>query len=171
MSSTKPTSNHPCLLTALGWNDSWQASFNSVSRPDCRPARVLSTERGCCLLGTATGEVRAAVSGRLVVSAGEWPIAVGDWVAAGGSGADWVVEEVLPRKSHFVRQVSGRETRRQVLAANVDTVFLIMAATEDFNLRRLERYLVIAWESGARPVVLLSKADLCSDLANRVATM
>ncbi len=79
-----------------------------------------------------------------------------------------MVEAVLPRRSQFVRQAPGRRTRARVLAANIDTVFLMSAVTEDFNLRRLERYLVVAWESGARPVILLSKSDLVADVSGRL---
>ena len=79
-----------------------------------------------------------------------------------------MVEAVLPRHSQFVRQAPGRRTRARVLAANIDTVFLVSAVTEDFNLKRLERYLVVAWESGARPVILLSKSDLVADVSGRL---
>lgn len=93
--------------------------------------------------------------------------AVGDWVLiearpAEGSAA---IHEVLPRKTKFSRKAAGQETAEQIVAANIDTVFLVTSLNTDFNLRRIERYLTTIWDSGARPVVLLSKADFCVDVA------
>src|SRR4029077_19270959 len=79
------------------------------------------------------------------------------------------IHAVLPRKSAFVRKSALNETKPQVLAANVDVVFIVAGLDNDFNLRRIERYLTLGWESGAQPVVLLTKADLCDDVDARVA--
>ena len=75
-----------------------------------------------------------------------------------------VIHKVLPRKSVFIRKASGKNCMEQVVAANIDTVFLCMALNRDFNIRRLERYLSIVWDSGAVPVIILTKIDLCDDL-------
>src|SRR5688572_32558201 len=97
--------------------------------------------------------------------------AVGDWVAlkpTPGEAAG-TIEAVLPRKSKFSRKVAGELTEEQVVAANIDTVFLVMGLDHDYNPRRLERYLLMSYESGATPVILLSKADMADDLPARIA--
>ncbi|HEY6329941.1 MAG TPA: ribosome small subunit-dependent GTPase A, partial [Blastocatellia bacterium] len=114
--------------------------------------------------GTGSGRP----SGRLRHQAGsnlDLP-AVGDWVAItfGADSDQAVIHHVLPRKTRFIRKSAGRNSGDQVIAANVDTVFLMTSLNQDFNPRRLERYLVLAWDSGASPVILLSKSDLCSDI-------
>lgn len=100
----------------------------------------------------------------------EYP-AVGDFVLVNWneSGNSAIIESVLPRKSAFIRKAAGEPWQEQVVAANIDTVFLCMALNNDFNLRRLERYISIAWDSGATPVVVLTKSDLCDDLENRLS--
>jgi len=116
----------------------------------------------------------AGVSGRLRHSAygREAYPAVGDWVVitptGDGSQDRAVIHAVLPRRSKFSRKVAGKVMDEQIVAANVDTVFIVNALNHDFNLRRIERYLTVAWDSGATPVVVLTKADLCSDLSSRV---
>ena len=117
-----------------------------------------------------TGEQKAMVSGKLLFDAqspSDYP-AVGDYVMVGCADPDTaVIHLVLPRKSLFVRKAAGTSKTEQVVAANIDTVFLCMSLNNDFNLRRLERYLAVAWESGAEPVVVLTKADLCADLPQK----
>ena len=129
-------------------------------------ARVVSQQRGQYRIVTAQGETAATVSGRLrheALSPSDYP-AVGDYVLADtGTGGDAVIRSVLPRKSCFVRRAAGDTHQEQVVASNVDTVFLCMSLNRDFSLRRLERDLAAAWESGAGPVVVLTKADLCAD--------
>ncbi|MBP3655245.1 MAG: ribosome small subunit-dependent GTPase A [Clostridia bacterium] len=139
--------------------------------PQYDAARIIAQERGVYRLVMAQGEKLAEVSGRLRGDArtpSDYP-AVGDFVMA-----DWnedgraVIHRVLPRKSCFLRKAAGSR-QEQVVAANVDTVFLCMSLNHDFNLRRLERSLSIAWDSGATPVVVLTKADLCEDPAQLMA--
>ncbi len=142
-------------LGPWGWDAQWESEFQARGGGTSEPARVLSVDRGSCLLITTAGEVRAPAAGRLR----EAPPAAGDWVVLDGGA----IQAILPRRSRFVRQSSGAATRRQVVAANVDTVFLMTDVTADFNLRRMERYLVVAFESGARPVILLGKSDLTAD--------
>lgn len=111
-------------------------------------------------------EYAARVSGKYMnnaAAADDYP-AVGDYVAARIEGDTAIIHALFPRKSAFVRKVSGKTFAAQVVAANVDTVFLCMSLNENFNARRMERYVAAAWESGARPVIVLTKADICSDV-------
>ena len=137
------------------------------------PARVLSQEKGFYRIMTSKGEKLAEVSGKFRFQAAvssDYP-AVGDFVLVNWneSGNSAIIESLLPRKSAFIRKAAGEPQQEQVVAANIDTVFLCMALNNDFNLRRLERYLSIAWDSGAMPVVVLTKSDLCDDLEQKLA--
>jgi ribosome biogenesis GTPase len=130
------------------------------------PARVVEEQRGLYQVAGEFGELAAEITGQLRHSAiGRAGLpAVGDWVLIGlPAGGRATIHEVLPRKSKFSRKVAGQETIEQIVAANIDTVFLVTSLNADMNLRRIERYLTIVWDSGARPVVLLSKSDLSSD--------
>src|SRR4030081_1173019 len=117
------------------------------------------------------GSLESSRTRRAAADAGaDWPTA-GDWVAAEilSGGGRPLIQEVLPRRSKFVRKVAGRRVEEQVIAANVDTAFVVMALDGDFNVRRLERYLAQCWESGAKTIVVLNKADDCGDVAARIA--
>jgi ribosome biogenesis GTPase len=94
---------------------------------------------------------------------------VGDWVALKTGSSGTTIHAVLPRTSQFIRKAAGRRAEEQVVAANVDTVFLVTGLDGDFNVRRIERYLILVWESGAQPIVVLNKADLADDLDRRIA--
>ncbi len=159
-------------LTTLGWEPFFSRSFDQLTEPDLVPARITADHGEAYTALCTHGEVEARVTGRLrhaAVSRADWP-AVGDWVAVTlyNEGAQALVHDVLPRKSKFSRQAAGDRTAEQIVAANVDTLFLVTALNQDFNLRRIERYLVLAWESGASPVVVLTKADLCPDWPARL---
>jgi ribosome biogenesis GTPase len=155
-------------LDQLGWRGEHSAIEALAARGE-EAGRVAVEHRGGYLVYAEAGEVLAEVSGRLGHEArrGEGPglPAVGDWVAIrrhpGENRA--TIRAVLPRRSVFARKVAGRETAAQVIAANVDVVFLVAALDGDRNDRRLERYLTLAWASGASPVIVLNKADLCPD--------
>jgi ribosome biogenesis GTPase / thiamine phosphate phosphatase len=158
-------------LESLGWNSSFEEPFRRFADEGLRPARVASTHTHVCRIYAAEGELLAEVTGKLRHDARgpqDFP-AVGDWVAVASRPGEGraVIHGVLPRRTRFSRKVAGTATEEQVLAANVDTVFLVGGLDGDFNVRRLERALVLAWESGASPVILLSKADLCPDFGNR----
>ena len=134
---------------------------------DLTVSRVLSQEKGVYRLISSQGEKWGEISGRFhydVQAKSDYP-AVGDFVMVdwNRSGANAVIHCVLPRKSSFIRKAAGEKNEEQVVAANIDTVFLCMSLNNDFNLRRLERYVSIAWNSGAVPVVVLTKGDLCED--------
>ena len=152
-------------LTGLGWDDAFAAAFEALRPgPHVEPARVAIEFNYLYRVWTRAGELEAAISGRLkhqASSRSELP-AVGDWVAVRRrSDLDrGAIVAVLPRRSAFSRRMAGAVTGEQVVAANVDVVFIVMGLDPDFNLRRLERYLLLARESGAAPVVLLAKPDL-----------
>ncbi|ANS77061.1 hypothetical protein AWM70_02530 [Paenibacillus yonginensis] len=134
------------------------------------PARVIADLGHKYRLITPLGELWGELSGkyRFMLSEGEGGLVpvVGDWVAADCRPSDGsaTIRGVLARKSQISRQAAGQETKEQIVAANVDVLFLVAALNHDFNVRRLERYLIMAYSSGAMPVIVLSKADLCSDL-------
>ena len=140
--------------------------------PDLSLCRVILQEKGLYQIISPAGMRQARVSGKFqygTKTVSDYP-AVGDYVMADLNGADMaVVHVVLPRTSVFLRKAAGSGNEEQVVATNIDTVFLCMALNNDFNLRRLERYLSVAWDSGATPVVLLTKADLCHDLPAETA--
>lgn len=151
-----------------------EAFLNEIPQDSrLEPARVLSQEKGFYRIITDKGEKLAEVSGKFRFQAAlssEYP-AVGDFVLVNWneSGNSAVIESLLPRKSAFIRKAAGEPQREQVVAANIDIVFLCMALNNDFNLRRLERYISIAWDSGAIPVVVLTKSDLCDDLGSKLS--
>ena len=147
------------LLQRLGWDDGWEAAFAEHRAAGVVPARVAVQHRGAYDLIHEDGEQRASAANRLVREEGL--AAVGDWV-----GLDLttnLIEALLPRRTSISRKEVWHATREQVLAANIDVAFLVQALPLDFNLRRLERYLAMAWESGAQPVVVLTKIDLVDD--------
>jgi ribosome biogenesis GTPase / thiamine phosphate phosphatase len=139
------------ILPRLGWDDSFAAAADELALPDARPGRVARVDKGWATVMTATGTVRTQLAGHTV--------ATGDWILEQRGK----VSAVLARRSAFVRGDAGdgRARRPQVVAANVDVVFVVQALNNP-NLRRLERELVLAFEGGATPVVVLSKADLAS---------
>ncbi len=153
-------------LTPLGFDDRVEELFRPHATRGSRLGRVIRVDRGSSFVFTAEGPVRAESAPDLSRDS-EDPaqIAVGDWVALRDDDLreNMVIDEILPRRSVFTRGDPGKATARQVVAANVDTVFLVHALGGDLNLRRLERELVLTWESGAQPVVVLTKADLLSD--------
>jgi ribosome biogenesis GTPase len=159
-------------LEALGWTDRFASAFLAHAAPDVVPGRVSLEHQHIYRVLTERGEVLARVAGRLrheATTTIEYP-AVGDWVALRSRPGELrsTILAILPRRSRFSRKVAGDATREQIVAANIDTVFLTTGLDLDFNLRRIERYLVTAWESGAQPVVLLTKSDLCDDPDARV---
>jgi ribosome biogenesis GTPase len=156
-------------LQELGWDDAWASELEHMEDENLIPGRVAAQHRGEYVVWTETDEVRAEVTGRLRYEhsvGGELP-AVGDWVALRAGSA--VIQAVLPRRSAFRRKSAGFDSVDQVLAANVDAVFLLSGLDDDFSVRRIERYLTTAWESGAEPVVVLTKADLCAEVEAAVA--
>lgn len=160
-------------LKGFGWNSYFDALWRGREEQRLQPARVISQQRGLWRIAGEFAEQWAEASGTLRAAAdagGDWPT-VGDWVAAEilSGGGRPLIHEVLPRRSKFARKVAGRRMEEQVIAANVDTAFVVMALDGDFNVRRLERFLAQCWESGAKSIIVLNKTDDCDDVAARVA--
>jgi len=156
-----------------GWNSNCEAVWHDGAREGVVPARVIAQQRGFWRVAGEFGECWGEAAGRLRLAADEgadWP-AVGDWVAVeireGEKSA--LIQEVLPRRSRFVRKSPGKKMEEQVIAANVDTALLVSALDGDFNPRRVERYLAQCWESGAKPVLVLNKIDECDEPQARAA--
>jgi ribosome biogenesis GTPase len=152
---------------SLGWGDDFETSLSPWAQKGLEPARVILVYRKQLKVLSRRGEHWARTGGRLLhkaESVEDFP-AVGDWVAARlPDEGEALVQAVLPRRSVVVRKVAGHQHAPQVIAANIDFLLLVMGLDMDFNLRRLERYLTLSWESRAKPVVVLNKADVCDDL-------
>lgn len=159
-------------LKQMGMNDRLMAEAGEYS--GLYAGRVVSQYKDFYRVMTEKNTLMAEVSGKLRHGAAgivDFP-AVGDFVMLdrdSDEGGNAIIRQVLPRKSAFIRKAAGTAQEEQVVASNIDTVFICMAMNNDFNLRRLERYLAIGWDSGAMPVVVLTKSDLCEDPAERLA--
>jgi ribosome biogenesis GTPase len=156
-------------LRRLGWDESWEAVFAPHRERGLRAGRVAVQDKHHYVLFAEEGELLAQIAGKLLhrlTSEAELP-KVGDWVAFKPTmpgEAKAVIQAVLPRRTKLGRKIPGRETEEQVLVANIDTAFIVLALDETFNPRLLERFLLMVVEGGARPVVVLNKADRCDDL-------
>ncbi len=159
-------------LKDYGWDDGFADAFAGQAERGLEPARVARQSRDLSTLISEAGEVPGEVSGSFRHRArgpADYP-AVGDWAAVRAvPGGRAVIEALLPRRSAFTRKAAGEAVEAQVVAANVDTVFLVSGLDGDFNPRRMERYLTTAWSSGAEPVIVLNKADLHPDLSGFIA--
>jgi ribosome biogenesis GTPase len=153
-------------LAALGWTDELEAAFTSYAERGFEPARVVAEHRGGYYVRGVRRDVLAHARGKLRDDEiwGGMP-AVGDWVAIVDAPGDRAaIEAVLPRRTKFSRKTPWLKAEEHILVANVDTLFLVSGLDHDFNPRRMERYLTAAWDSGADPVVVLTKLDVCDDL-------
>jgi ribosome biogenesis GTPase / thiamine phosphate phosphatase len=152
-------------LQDLGWSDFFASQLAEVpAESDVVVARVAEENREMFRLLSPQGEFMAEVSGKFrheVTGRADFP-AVGDWVLASTRKEEnrATIHRVLNRKSKFSRKIAGKKTEEQIVAANVDVVFIVSSLNSEFNLRRLERYVALAWESGAQPVIVLNKSDL-----------
>jgi ribosome biogenesis GTPase len=156
------------VMLELGWDDGFARHYERVAAgfdkdAPIRPGRVSRVDRSACTVVSEVGEQRAAVLGAE-------PAAVGDWVVLDDRVdlvyADTRIAAVLPRRTAFTRQAADAETAQQVVAANIDIVFLVNPLSSRLRPRRIERYLAFAWQSGATPVILLTKSDLVSDVGD-----
>lgn len=155
-------------LQTLGFNEFFEEKFETYRAEGFSVGRVMLEHKRMYRVWTEDGELLCEVSGKfafLAETREDFP-AVGDWVVLKSRTDEQrgTIQAILPRKSKFSRKVAGLNTEEQIVAANVDTIFLVNSLNEDLNLRRIERYLLLAWESGANPVIVLTKADLCTDL-------
>src|SRR3954470_4660447 len=156
-------------LEDLGWSPRLAEAFESHVAAGLVPARISLEHTHIYRVLSPDGEQLARIAGRLRHQASgraDYP-AVGDWVAMDppSADADARIRAILPRFSRFSRRAAGDPTEEQVVAANIDVVFLVSGLDRDFNPRRIERYLLTAWDSGAAPIVVLNKADLVEDVA------
>ncbi len=159
-------------LNDFGWNEYFRSEFEKYSQNGYVPCRVIQQHRNMYVVISEQGELQAEVSGKMRHQAGSrsnFP-AVGDWVAAAirPDEGKATIHALLPRQGCFSRKMAGQETEEQVLAANIDTVFLVSGLDGDFNPRRIERYLTLSWESGANPVIVLNKTDICENLEEKI---
>jgi ribosome biogenesis GTPase len=159
-------------LNSLGWNAFFEEAFDKYRAEGWQPARVAAEDKHSYVVLTADGELPASVAGRLLhgrLSNAALP-KVGDWVAVfvPPQASQGVIQAALPRRTKLARKVPGREVQEQVLAANLEIAFVVQALDQSFNLRRQERFLVMVREGGAKPVVVLNKADLCQESATRL---
>ena len=155
----------PLTLAALGWGAPFEAAFLEHHVEGAVPGRVARVDRGAMTVLTGAGEVRVLVAAQIARDPDPFKApTVGDWVVVQGGS----VVEVLPRRSTIVRGAAGSAEVPQVLAANVDKVFVVCSLEGRFRARRLERLLVLAWQSGAAPVAVLTKADVAEDVAGAV---
>ncbi len=156
-------------LIRLGWDKFFEEHFLSLRMPDVVPARVVSQSRSGYRVTGEEGELSAVLSGKLrdLGAEAKYRPVVGDWVALSPVAGErkGVIQAVLPRRSQFSRKAAGEKTEEQVVAANVDTVFIVsgLDGGRNLNIRRIERYITLAWNSGASPAIILNKADLSPD--------
>ncbi|RSS90828.1 GTPase RsgA, partial [Streptomyces sp. WAC05292] len=164
--SSASSSSSSSALAALGWDDAWAAEFAPYAVQGLLPGRVVRVDRGQCDVVTADGTVRADTA---FVTPHD-PLRVictGDWAAVEPSGNPRYVKAYLPRRTAFVRSTSSQRSEGQILAANVDHAIIAVSLAVELDLGRIERFLALAWESGAQPLVVLTKADLVPDPATR----
>jgi ribosome biogenesis GTPase len=159
-------------LTTFGWDEFFEANFKTYAGSGYVSGRIALEHKNFFRVYTQYGEVPAEISGKLrheAVNRRDLP-AVGDWVVIRSrpEGGRVMIDAVLPRRTCFVRKIAGSRTEEQIVGANIDTVFLLTSLNQDFSLRRIERYLVVAWESGANPIIILSKSDLCDRVDDRI---
>lgn len=166
-------------IQQYGWNENWSSKWDErwKETEDKRlvPGRIVGDFGSKYRVMTDLGETWGELSGKLrhtFVASGDFP-AIGDWVALSmqDGGEHAILHGILPRHSVISRKVAGNTQEEQIVASNVDTLFLVSALNDDFNVRRMERYLIMAWNSGANPVILLTKADLCLDAESKIAEM
>jgi ribosome biogenesis GTPase / thiamine phosphate phosphatase len=164
-------------LEELGWDSFFQKNFHILNVPDSVPARVVSESKGSFRVYSQYGELTARISGKMRYHAEiekQYPT-VGDWVVIKPliNERKGIIHAILPRKSKFSRKVAGERTEEQIVSANIDTIFIVsgLDGGRNLNLRRLERYLTLAWNSGATPVIVLNKFDLCPEIESYVQSV
>lgn len=159
-------------LNEIGLTDDIKNSFEEYQEKGFKLGRIALEHKHMYRVWLEEEEYLCTLAGRLAFDAmtREDLPAVGDWVAVKTSPGEMkgAIHHILPRKSKFSRKSAGTVTAEQIVAANIDTVFIVNSLNDDLNLRRIERYLLLSWESGANPVIILSKADLATDLEEKM---
>jgi len=160
-------------LIQMGWSHFFAQYFEQFSGKGLVPARIVRKNRLVYLVRTEDGELITEVSGKfryITRSIGDFP-SVGDWVVIQPRTEEGraTIHALFPRKTSFSRKVAGSKTEEQVVAANIDVIIIVSSLDRDFNLRRIERYLTLAWDSGANPIIALNKADLCHNVEEHIS--
>jgi len=163
----------PLALTQFGFTADLMTAFGMVAQSGDIPARVIAVHRNRLVVMTASGELSAMIDRSLATAEPMDRPATGDWIVlrSGAAGGTSLVRILLPRRTAFIRGAAGNKTVPQVVAANIDRVLIVTALPHDLNERRLERYLALAWESGALPSVVLTKCDLVPNVDAYIATV
>lgn len=159
-------------LESIGWNSYFETAFAPFAQKGLVPARVANEDKHAYVVLTAAqGDIPASISGKMMHKRANNAALpkVGDWIALEAFPGKGIIHAVLPRRTQVARKVVGREVEEQILAANIDTAFVVLAMDQSFNRRRLERFLVMVHQGGAKPIVVLNKMDLCDKLASRLA--
>ena len=160
-------------LKSLGWNESFEKSFEQFKERGFEAGRISAENKNNYLVLTPHGEVYGEVTGKLLFDSDDASTLpkVGDWVAIQlyDDNELAIIHDVLPRQTKLSRKVADKRTSEQVIAANIDIVFIVNSLDERFNINSIERYLVTAYQSGAEPVIILSKSDLCGDVDEKIA--
>ena len=159
-------------LKQLGFDAFFQKHFKQCQNKSLSTGRICAQHKESYKLFSEYGELSAIISGKYrnnCKSIEDFPV-VGDWALFNyiANENKAVIQDVLPRKSKFSRKIAGNKTEEQVIASNIDFAFIVCALNYDFNPRRIERYLSLIWQSGATPVVILTKADLCSNVDKKI---
>jgi ribosome biogenesis GTPase len=162
-------------LSSLGWDALLEQRFKPYSRQGFKAGRVAVEQKELYHVFTVLGDLPARITGKMRHAAKgrtDFP-AVGDWVVLSYSSTDAeaTIQTILPRKSKLSRKAAGKTVDEQILATNIDTAFIVTGLDGDFNVRRIERYLTVIWESGANPVVLLNKVDICTNPQEKLANV
>ena len=160
-------------LSSLGFDRWFQEEQEKLFDPRFTAARVAEVNRDSYVVIGIKGEVYAELAGSAIFSAKsstDFP-AVGDWLCVEyhNEGTFAIIHRIYKRKSFLRRKTAGKKIDYQLIAANIDIALIVQSVGTDFNMRRLERYLIATWESGAMPVVVLTKTDCCDDVADKVA--
>ncbi|NIR52709.1 ribosome small subunit-dependent GTPase A [candidate division KSB1 bacterium] len=160
-------------LKAFGWSPFFETEFQPFQEAGFEAGRVTIENRNRYMVVTQNGEFPAEPTGKLLFSAdtsADLP-KVGDWVVLSlfKDEGKAIIHNILPRRTKFSRNVAGKKTDEQIVATNIDVVFVVQSLDKNFNLRRLERYLVMVFESAAEPVIVLNKMDLCEDFREKLA--
>ncbi|MFC1560294.1 GTPase RsgA, partial [Candidatus Margulisiibacteriota bacterium] len=160
-------------LSSFGWNPWFEEAFNKNEVKDSIPAKIVGEYQDQYKVHTGTQALKAVVTGKLLHYSDESDFPkIGDWVVLTIADKDLgVIHETLPRKTHLSRKRPGTNIKEQLIAANVDVVFIVMGLDHDFNLRRLERYITAVNKTGARPVAVLNKTDICRSTKEKLASI